>query len=446
MEYQCSNCDYSSVKWLGRCPRCGEWDSFIEVGKNDKEEDGVSKPTPKPLSEIEADTRERRATRIDELDRVLGGGLVAGSVCLFGGEPGTGKSTLLLQTAANLAESGNILYISGEESIEQVKIRSTRLGLNHSQLFVFNGRHIDQALDHVNDIDPLCIIVDSVQSLAKTGSSAALGTTKQIQQVTGKCVRVAKKEHISLLLIGHITKSGEFAGPKSIEHLVDSTFYLETTTNPEIRILRPQKNRFGSTKELGLFQMTDEGLEEIGNPSEFFATQHPSDEISRNGCCVVCTLEGNRPILAEIQALVGPASGNSRPQRKVTGLDPNRVSLLLAVLEKQLQLDIGRYDIYLNVVGGFHLQDPAVDLGVVGSILSSYADTPIDPSSILIGEVGLNGEVRPIPRISSRVQEGHKLGYKKAYIPSEAGETIDSLRTFGLTDVADLVDSLDMSL
>ncbi|MCF7875662.1 DNA repair protein RadA [Candidatus Bipolaricaulota bacterium] len=415
MAYECNNCGYTSVEWLGRCPKCGEWDSF-KGGEGDQSppEDFVDE-APKPLSEISFDSRERIPTDIGEFDRILGGGLIPGSVILLGGDPGIGKSTLLLQTATNISSQGSVLYVSGEESSKQLKMRAERLGLNSENLIIYSGQSLEKAVGHMNDIDPICVIVDSIQSLRSSESSSSLGSTKQVRELGREFTRLAKKKEIATLLIGHITKSGDFSGPKSIEHLVDSTIYFEGKRDRNLRLLRPQKNRFGSTDILGLFQMTEEGLQEILNPSQFFAKKNGQSD--QKGASTVCTVEGKRPILAEVQALVTPSNFGGSPQRRTTGLDYNRTSLLFAVLQKQLGIKLEEFDIYLNVVGGFKIEETAADLGIVSAILSSFHDNRIGNQTVLIGEIGLSGEIRPVKALNARINEAEKLGYNLALVP-----------------------------
>jgi len=372
-----------------------------------------------PLSQVSTEKKERLKTGFEELDRVLGGGLVPGSVSLIGGEPGTGKSTLLLQAAYNLTSYGKVLYISGEESARQIKMRADRLDLESEEMLLYSGQNMERAMDQALELEPVCMIVDSIQALSDTNSEATLGSTKQVRELGSGFTRLAKEKEIATLLVGHITKSGEFAGPKAIEHLVDATFYFEGEKESQVRLLRPQKNRFGSTDGLGLFQMTEKGLREILNPSQFFANRDGGNE-NKKGSAVVCIMEGKRPILAEVQALVTPPNYSGNSQRRTTGLDYNRASLLLAVLEKQLELNLGGADVYLNVVGGFSVNETAADLGVIAAVLSSYSNLPLGSGGVFVGEVGLSGEVRPVKNLSARLNEVSKLGYERFYFPSSS--------------------------
>lgn len=440
MAYKCKNCGYTSVEWLGRCPKCGDWDSFQQSkSEGDSGQEDLVDESPKPLSEISFDSKKRIPTNIGEFDRVLGGGLIPGSVTLLGGDPGIGKSTLVLQAATNIAHRGKVLYISGEESSKQLKMRAERLDLSAEDLIIYSGQSLEKAVSHLNELDPICVIVDSIQSLQSSDNSSSLGSTKQVRELGREFTRIAKKKEIATLLIGHITKSGDFSGPKTIEHLVDSTLYFEGKRDNNVRLMRPNKNRFGSTRLLGLFQMTESGLQEILNPSRFFATKDGHSD--QKGTTTVCTVEGTRPILVEIQALVTPSNSGGSAQRRTTGLDYNRASLLFAVIQKQLGINLQEFDIYLNVVGGFKVEETAADLGIVSAILSSFQDRRIDSQTVIIGEVGLSGEVRPVQNLKSRVNEAEKLGYRKALVPetqtnlNELGENVD------IRPVSDLADA-----
>jgi len=436
MAYECNNCGYTSVEWLGRCPKCGEWDSFKGEDSDSPPPERFVDEAPKPLSEISFASKERIRTGIGEFDRILGGGLLPGAVILLGGEPGIGKSTLLLQAATKLSDLGRVLYVSGEESSKQLKMRAERLGLDSDNLIIYSGQSLEKAVGHVDEIEPICVIVDSIQSLQLSDSTTSLGSTKQVRELGREFTRLAKKKEIATLLIGHITKSGDFSGPKSIEHLVDSTIYFEGKRDRNLRLLRPEKNRFGSTELLGLFQMTEDGLEEILNPSGFFAKK--DGRTGKKGTSTVCTVEGNRPILAEVQALVTRSSYGGTPQRRTTGLDYNRTSLLLAVLQKQLGINLEEFDIYLNVVGGFTVEETAADLGIVSAILSSFHDRGIDGQTVLIGEIGLSGEIRPVKSLASRINEAEKLGYRLALVPEDNRDRVSSDSELQLRPVSTL--------
>ncbi|MFB6290263.1 MAG: DNA repair protein RadA [Candidatus Bipolaricaulia bacterium] len=446
MAYKCNECGYTSVEWLGRCPKCGEWDSFSQGDYDENPDKGdFIDESPKPLSEISFDSKQRFPTGIGEFDRVLGGGLIPGSVTLLGGDPGIGKSTLLLQAATNIAQQGKVLYISGEESSKQLKMRANRLNLSSSNLIIYSGQSLENAISHLNDLEPSCVIVDSIQSLQSTGNSSSLGSTKQVRELGREFTRLAKEKEIATLLIGHITKSGDFSGPKTIEHLVDTTIYFEGKRDNNVRLMRPEKNRFGSTRLLGLFQMTEEGLQEILNPSQFFAKKNGHSD--QKGTATVCTVEGTRPILVEIQALVTPSNSGGSAQRKTTGLDYNRASLLFAVIQKQLGINLQEFDIYLNVVGGFKVEETAADLGIVSAILSSFQNRKIDSQTVIIGEVGLSGEIRPVKNLKSRVNEAKKLGYRRALLPEtqlELGESDTNVELKQVKELADVAAELEL--
>ncbi len=440
MAYKCKNCGYTSVEWLGRCPKCGDWDSFEQgESEGDSAQEDLVDESPKPLSEISFDSKKRIPTDIGEFDRVLGGGLIPGSVTLLGGDPGIGKSTLLLQAASNIANRGKVLYISGEESSKQLKMRAERLNLSAEDLIIYSGQSLEKAVTHLNELDPICVIVDSIQSLQSSDNSSSLGSTKQVRELGREFTRIAKKKEIATLLIGHITKSGDFSGPKTIEHLVDSTIYFEGKRDNNVRLMRPTKNRFGSTRLLGLFQMTENGLQEILNPSQFFATKDGHSD--QKGTTTVCTVEGTRPILVEIQALVTPSNSGGSAQRRTTGLDYNRTSLLFAVIQKQLGINLQEFDIYLNVVGGFKVEETAADLGIVSAILSSFQNRRIDSQTIIIGEVGLSGEIRPVQKLKSRVNEAEKLGYRKALVPESQTNLNELTTNVDIKPISNLADA-----
>jgi len=383
-----------------------------------------SQSTPQALGEIPLEETQRRPTQIAELDRVIGGGLIPGSVVLVGGEPGIGKSTLLLQIAAQLARDAPspVLYISGEESPGQIKLRAERLAIrNTNKLLIVHEQNLSAIRDHVLQTKASAVIIDSIQTVFPEGESVGLGTAYQVGQATFELSQLARAQKIPIFLIGHITKSGDFAGPKAIEHMVDIALYLEGGRESDVRIVRAVKNRFGSTEEIGVFQMTESGLVEIANPSKFFTERlGPVPP----GSVIVPTLEGTRPILVEIQALVAFTRSNY-PQRRATGLDLNRVVLLLAVIEKHLGAQISGEDIYVNVAGGLTLRETAVDLGIAAAIVSSFKEKPIDGQTVVVGELGLSGEVRRVKKLRERLAEAVKLGYGRAVVP--AGERFDKM-------------------
>lgn len=420
--YRCRDCGYASLKWLGRCPQCGQWDTFTELSEKKSSSQTIS--TPQALAEVPLEETQRRPTRIAELDRVIGGGLIAGSVLLVGGEPGIGKSTLLLQVAAQLAcdAPGPVLYISGEESPGQIKLRAERLAIKDTNnLLIVHEQNLSAIRDHILQTKASAVIIDSIQTVFPEGESAGLGTTYQVGQATFELSQLARAQKIPIFLIGHITKSGDFAGPKAIEHMVDVALYIEGGRDSDVRVVRAVKNRFGSTEEIGVFQMTESGLREIANPSKFFTERiGPVPP----GSVIVPTLEGTRPILVEIQALVA-FTRSSYPQRRATGLDLNRVALLLAVIEKHLGAQISGEDIYVNVAGGLMLRETAIDLGVAAAIISSFKEKPVDGQTVVVGELGLSGEVRRVKKLRERLTEAAKLGYQRAVIPG--GERFDQM-------------------
>ncbi len=418
--YRCRDCGYASLQWFGRCPQCGRWDTFTEFSEKRAGAQTIS--TPQALPEIPLEETQRCPTQIAEFDRVIGGGLIPGSVLLVGGEPGIGKSTLLLQVAAQLAQHGPVLYISGEESPGQIKLRAERLAIKETNnLLIVHEQNLSAIRDHVLQTRASAVIIDSIQTVFPEGEGVGLGTTYQVGQATFELSQLARAQKIPIFLIGHITKSGEFAGPKAIEHLVDIALYIEGGRESDVRIVRAVKDRFGSTEEIGVFQMTESGLVEIANPSKFFTERiGPVPP----GSVIVPTLEGTRPILVEIQALVAFTRSNY-PQRRATGLDLNRVALLLAVIEKHLGAQISGEDIYVNVAGGLTLRETAIDLGVAAAVVSSFKERPIDGQTVVVGELGLSGEVRRVKKLRERLTEAAKLGYKRAVVP--AGEKFDMM-------------------
>lgn len=436
MAYRCSGCGYGSPKWLGRCPQCGRWEGFTEVAPDAHTEDSGPPAVPRPLVEIPLEAGGRRPSGLEEFDRVLGGGILAGSTVLIGGEPGIGKSTLMLEVAGRLAaaaDEGPVLYVTGEEAPAQIKLRAQRLGLSGAQhLWVLNEQRLGAVASIVREGEIGGLIVDSIQTVFSGATKEGLGSTRQVGEVAFQLSQLAKSAQIPVFLIGHVTKEGEFAGPKAIEHLVDVALYLEGGRDGDIRILRAVKNRYGSTEEIGVFQMGEAGLSEITNPSKFF-TERAGDP--KPGSVIAPSLEGSRPILVEIQALVS-GSRAAMPQRRATGLDYNRVALLLAVIEKRLGLHIGGDDVYLNVAGGLTVREPAVDLGVAAAVVSSYKNRPIDADTVVIGELGLSGELRRVRKLKERLHEAAKLGYGRAIAPAiERGLDELDLEVIGATGI-----------
>jgi len=418
--YICSECGYQSPKWMGKCITCGSWNTMEEETVVAQKSAGKATPvtsftsTPKSLKNIEYEKELRYTTGMGELDRVLGGGLVKGSLVLVGGDPGIGKSTLLLQICQTMAKSAKILYASGEESQQQIKLRAERLGITAENVEIYSENNMGLISDYVLKNKPDILICDSVQTMFNPEVSSAPGNITQIREVTTTLMKIAKENGISVFLVGHVTKDGALAGPKVLEHMVDTVLYFEGERSRSYRILRAVKNRFGSTNEIGVFEMNSSGLEEIPNPSAALLSGRPENTA---GSCIVCAMEGTRPVLSEVQALCTPTSfGN--PRRMATGLELGRVIMLLAVVEKRANLRLSSYDAYVNIVGGIRLNEPAVDLGAVLAIASSFKNSPIDSSVVAIGEVGLTGEIRSTPFMESRIKEAEKMGFTKCIIPS----------------------------
>lgn len=415
--YVCQDCGYVAPKWLGRCPACGLWGTLVEEyhgGWLARRGEAAAGSQPRPLLEISAAAEERHPTGIGELDRVLGGGLVPGSLVLLGGEPGVGKSTLLLQAASAIARRGPVLYVSAEESLGQVRLRAGRLQAKAASLYVVAEANVEIIKAHVQAVRPQLVIIDSIQTVYLPALTAAPGSVAQVRECAGEFLRLAKDEQIAFLLVGHVTKDGYLAGPKVLEHLVDTVLYLEGERYSSLRLLRANKNRFGSTSEVGVFQMGETGLAEVANPSALFLAGRPGQA---SGSVVVAGLEGSRPVLLELQALVTPTSfGN--PRRLSTGLDLQRVLLLLAVLEKRCGLILGNQDVYLNLAGGLRLEEPAVDLAICLAIASSLFERPLGRDLAVAGEVGLTGEIRRINHAEKRVKEAARLGFRRFVLPA----------------------------
>lgn len=418
--FVCSECDYQSPKWLGKCPECGSWNTFCEETFT-KEKAGISSPVPTEsavrFSEMKGTDCKRKSTKIGELDRVLGGGLVLGSVVLLAGEPGIGKSTLLMQLCGTMGNSERIMYVSGEESKGQLKIRADRLSVAPEDLFVLTETSVEAVIGEYEKVKPDLVIIDSIQTMNSSRSSSVAGSIAQVRECASQIMTKAKRDGVSVILVGHVNKEGGIAGPKVLEHMVDAVLYFEGERTQSHRIIRAIKNRYGSTNEIGVFEMTDAGLEEVANPSEMLLAGRP-DGVS--GSCAVCVLEGTRPIVAEIQALVVPSVYPS-PKRTADGLDYNRMCLLLAVLEKRLGLRLSACDVYLNVVGGLRIDEPAVDAAVAMAIMSSMKDTPVPKDLIVMGEIGLAGEFRAVSYLNQRAKEAYRLGFTKIAVPKRSG-------------------------
>ncbi len=416
--YVCQNCGSTSPRWQGRCPACEAWNTFVEeikVTTTDKRSQQKGPPsTAIPLDQIRTDDMPRLQTISPEFNRVLGGGVVHGSVVLIGGDPGIGKSTLLLQEATGLSRADfPVLYVTGEESAQQTKMRAQRLGLSSSHLFVLAETELESILNVITQTLPRLVVVDSIQTLFTPLLQSVPGSVSQVRECALRLIQVAKKEHIPIFLIGHVTKEGLVAGPKVLEHMVDALLLFEGDRDQFYRILRAAKNRFGSTREIGVFEMTERGLRDVPDPSRVFLSER---RLETSGSSVICCMEGTRPILLEIQALVSP-SNYGYSQRNTTGFDLKRIQMLLAVLEKRLGYHVGSMDVYVNAVGGFRVDETAADLGVVACIASSMRNRVIDNQAILIGEIGLGGELRAVSHIEARLSEAEKMGFQRAVIP-----------------------------
>lgn len=436
--FVCQCCGYQAPKWLGKCPGCHQWNTLMEeqiIEEKGSERDlfGLeNESVPIPITEIIGEEKGRFQIGIEEFDRVLGGGIVFGSVILVGGDPGIGKSTLLLQMMNRLATKGiKVLYISGEESLQQTKMRADRLGVSSENLLVVSETSLDKILQDIQSIKPSTVVVDSIQTIYSSELSSTPGSIGQVRETSSRLLYLAKHLSISIFLVGHVTKEGYIAGPKVLEHMVDTVLYLEGETTHAFRILRAVKNRFGSTNEIGVFEMKDSGLVEVTSPSEFFLSgrEHPT-----SGSVVMASLEGSRPILIELQALVVPTNLGI-PRRTTQGIDANRVSLLVAVMEKRQGLPLGGQDIFLNIAGGMRVDEPAADLGVIAAIASNFKDKVIDPEMVVFGEVGLGGEIRGVSQSEVRVKEAQRLGFKRCLLPKQNQEKMKETKGMELIGI-----------
>ena len=430
--FYCKECGNEYGKWMGQCPACKAWNSFVEEKvtktRSNKTVSASDRPKATSIKNVSSSEESRISTHISELDRVLGGGIVKGSLVLVGGDPGIGKSTLLLEMCRNLVkEDEKVLYVSGEESVSQIKSRAVRLGIDagsvmEERLMLLSDNDMDNIESQIDSLEAEVVVIDSIQTIEASNIEAAPGTISQVREVTARLLQIAKKKGAAIFIVGHVTKEGTVAGPRTLEHMVDSVLYFEGDNSGGFRLLRANKNRFGSTNEIGVFNMTDTGLEEVINPSEFFLSGRPEDA---SGSAVVCIIEGTRAMLVEIQALCTD-SNFSMPKRTSVGLDYNRVGLLTAVLEKRGGINMSGCDCYVNVAGGLRINDPSTDLGVVLSIASSFRDRPIDKGTVIIGEIGLAGEIRGVRNISQRIKEAEKLGYTRVIAPkSNASKSIE---------------------
>ncbi|MBO9131065.1 DNA repair protein RadA [Bacillus sp. 165] len=444
-KFVCQSCGYESAKWMGKCPGCGAWNTLVEELEAQTTSKRLTFNTglqsefakPRPLMEVETKQEARIFTRFQELNRVLGGGIVNGSLVLIGGDPGIGKSTLLLQVSSQLADSSyKVLYISGEESAKQIRLRADRLDVQSNNLYVVSETDLEYISKYIDEVQPAFVVIDSIQTIYLSHITSAPGSVSQVRECTSELMKLAKTKGIPIFIVGHVTKEGSIAGPRLLEHMVDAVLYFEGERHHTYRILRAVKNRFGSTNEIGIFEMKELGLQEVLNPSEIFLEERP---VGVAGSTVVASMEGTRPVLVEVQALISPTSfGN--PRRMATGIDHNRVSLIMAVLEKRAGMLLQNQDAYLKVAGGLKLDEPAVDLAVALSIASSFRDKASAPTDVVIGEVGLTGEVRRVSRIEQRVQEAAKLGFKRAVIPQKnlGGWTVpDDIEVVGVSNIGE---------
>ena len=448
MVYFCQECGYESSKWMGQCPGCKAWNSFAEepVSTGKKASGGgksVSRQQSEPviLKEISLKEDERQTTNIGELDRVLGGGIVPGSLVLVGGDPGIGKSTLLLQVCRNLAENGSsVLYISGEESLRQIKLRANRIGTFNENLQLLCETNLDTVREVMERKKPDVAIIDSIQTMFDEEIGSAPGSVSQVRESTSVLMQIAKGFGITIFIVGHVTKEGNVAGPRVLEHMVDTVLYFEGDRHASYRILRAVKNRFGSTNEIGVFEMQGSGLEEVSNPSEYLLEGRPENA---SGCVVACSMEGTRPILIEIQALVCQ-SNFGMPRRTAAGTDYNRVNLLMAVLEKRIGLPLSNYDAYVNIAGGIKMNEPAIDLGIIMALVSSYKNRAIDEKMIVFGEVGLSGEVRAVSMPEQRVAEAKKLGFETCILPKVCLDMVKEIKGIKLLGVGNISDVINL--
>lgn len=443
--YYCQSCGYESSKWMGQCPGCKEWNTFVEEVVEKTSSSNAKRASEAKifkLTEIEMNENERITTNIEELDRVLGGGIVAGSLILVGGDPGIGKSTLLLQVCQKLSKKlVNVLYISGEESLQQIKLRAQRIGEFTDRLSLLCETNLNTIQEVIRKEKPTIVVIDSIQTMYSENITSAPGSVSQVRESTGILMQIAKGMGISIFIVGHVTKEGVVAGPRVLEHMVDTVLYFEGDRHAAYRILRGVKNRFGSTNEIGVFEMQNDGLIEVQNPSEYMLSGKPQDA---SGSVVACSMEGTRPILLEIQALVCH-SNFGFPKRTAAGTDFNRVSLLMAVLEKRLGMAMSSCDAYINIAGGIRMNEPAIDLGIVLAVVSSYKEIAIDEHTICFGEVGLSGEVRAVSMAKQRIQEAKKLGFTTCILPKVSMnglQNLEGIKLIGVNNVSEAVNCI----
>ncbi len=442
----CQNCGFESAKWLGQCPACKEWNTMTEEPAPRKEKKGSAgllpardRVKPLTLNEIELDEKERISSGIEELDRVLGGGIVKGSLVLVGGDPGIGKSTLLLQLCKNLSSSGHpLLYVSGEESPGQIKMRSQRIGKFGNDLKLLCDTDLDEIAATIEKEMPDIVIIDSIQTMINGNITASAGSVSQVRESTGVLMRIAKQLQITVFIVGHVTKEGAVAGPKVLEHMVDTVLYFEGDIRGSYRILRAVKNRFGSTDEIGVFEMYADGLRQVSNPSEYMLSGRA---LKSSGNIVTCTMEGTRPLLIEIQALVCDTSFGL-PRRQAAGTDYNRLNLLMAVLEKRVGLRLGQSDAYVNIAGGLKVNEPSTDLGIVLAVVSSFKNVPLDDKTAAFGEVGLSGEVRAVSMCDKRINEAKKLGFTRVIIPKANHKNASGIKGINIEEVGTVEEAI----
>jgi DNA repair protein RadA/Sms len=444
--FVCQNCGYKAPKWLGRCPDCGAWNSLVEElterDNRDREKRGSFLGRPQRIDTVALDKEGRDKTGMSEFDRTLGGGVVPGSLVLIGGDPGIGKSTLILQVVQRLAQQGlRALYISGEESVQQIKMRAQRISADSSELYLLSGTCLEDVIDRLDELAPRIIVIDSIQTIFTESLGSAPGSIGQVREVTSRLMNLAKGSGRAIFLIGHVTKDGAIAGPKVLEHLVDTVLYFEGDGSHMYRILRAVKNRYGPTNEIGVFEMSDNGLEEVGNPSKVFLEERAEDV---SGSIVISCMEGSRPLLVEMQALVCTSS-LAIPRRTTIGVDPNRVSLLVAVLAKRGGVALSDKDIFLNVAGGIKIDEPAIDLGIISTTASSFLNKPIPRKTITFGEVGLSGEVRGVSQTELRLKEAVKLGFSRCLLSKKSIKTLKTtvdMELIGVSSIQELLEAL----
>lgn len=448
-KFFCTECGYETPKWYGKCPGCGSWNTMVEETEKVVKTQGLTsgifhtKEKPLPIINIESGQEPRIQTGIAELNRVLGGGVVPGSLILVGGDPGIGKSTLLLQTSHEMARAGlRVLYISGEESTRQTKLRAERLGALSAELYVLCESSMDNIEEAIEQIKPDFLVIDSIQTVYLAEVTSAPGSVSQVRECTARFMRIAKGQGIATVLVGHVTKEGAIAGPRMLEHMVDCVLYFEGERHHSYRLLRAVKNRFGSTNEIGIFEMNEAGLTEVANPSELFLSERP---LGVAGSTVVASMEGTRPMLVELQALIASTHFPS-PRRMATGVDHNRMNLIIAVLEKRMGMFLQNQDAYVNLAGGVKLDEPAVDLAMAISIASSFRDLPTKPYDVIFGEVGLTGEVRAVARAEQRVKEAAKLGFKRVILPEKSMKGWNGPKDIQLIGVNTVADALAVAL